>query len=769
MAAAPNARDSAFGPTLAFTVSLALAAVALLTCAVTLIVDPQPIPGLDATQRQDAESGLYLVALMVVVPLSVLVGPRLAAAVTRGPNRTGLSALAAVSTAALAAVLLIARAIDELAGAGDVVLLAGTLLWIVAALAGFARARADHEWSRLLAAAQRVRPLWLAAAVLVAATPLVVTHAASVDVPVLAIGAVATGLSLRRSVPALSGWAGRAVDLAMLALLLVVIPDLVVIRPEDPNLSSLDRYLASIMQFHHNFLVGPANQVLGGDTLLRDTASQYGVGSIYLLTGWFELMTVSYGSFALLDGLLTAVLFAAAYGVLRAAGCSRVVAGSTMAVAVAALVFNRIYAVGMLPQEGPFRFGLPMGVIVTAVGAVRWPSRVRLARGAGLFVIGVSAIWALEAFAATVVVFGALAGVEAYLRPAGARTRVLVTRAVQVALATLVAHLLFAAATLAGTGHLPDWSQYFAFLHEFLFGGLGDLTYDFSRWSPGLALGAAYLGSTVALLLVLMLRPALAAERRVAFTALAGVTAYGLVQFWYLVDRSADHVVVYVALPAAMAAALWLSVVLALEGPGSRDVRLAAVAIAGMLGALVLSVSWSSIDRPLSRSAASQLLPGGDSPRAAVARLRAFPAIDPRAPEAERLLDTTMPGERRSVVIVQPDLAVEVLIRRQRANALPISSAREDDFTFDERVPGIRRSVRRLEGGRRMLIDAGALATLRAIRRDPRSRVLTTGDGNVAAVQAQALRSIDRRFRLRLVRRGSGGLAVLELRRRTGG
>lgn len=763
----PAGRDPAIGPTVAIALALTLAATAIAVSAMVLAVEPEPIRGLDAAQRQNAESALYLISLAVLVPIALLVGPRLSARVASGPNGGALSSLAALLTASLAALVLGARAIDALVGGGTAVLLAGSLLWTAAAAAALARAGRAPEWQPSAALAARTRELWIAAGVLVAAVPLVVSHPRSLSIAVLIVGALVVGLCARavkrETEPRTRRRAWLAVDLAVVALLVLLVPDLVVLTPEDPAVSSFDRFLPSIMQFHHNFLVGPANQVLAGDVLLRDAASQYGVGSIYFLVGWFELATISYGSFALLDGLLTAGLLATGYAVLRMAGCSRVLAGSALGVAVVALVFNRLYPVGMLPQEGPFRFGLPMGVIVATVVAARWPRHARAARAGALVVVGVSAIWALEAFAATAAVFTALACFEAYLSPRGARVRLLVRRLSLAAAAAVVAHVLFAAAMLVWVGDLPDWGQYLAFLREFLVGDLGDLTYDFSRWSPGLAVGAAYLSSATALLVVLRLRPALVAARRVAFTAVTGLTASGLTQFAYFVDRSDDHVAAYVAGPALLAAALWLSLVLRAPAQVTRDARIAAVAVTGAAAVLLVATGWSSIQTPLSRSALAHLVPGGDSARAAVARLRAFPAIDARAPEGERLLNAFMPGERRSIVITEPDLSVEILVRRQRGNTLPISNPRADDFTFDERLPGILEAVRRLEPGRRMLVDAGALSALATARRNPRSPLLFRGGAALAAVQLQALYAIQQRFRLRLVERGAAGLVVLEL------
>lgn len=755
-----------FGPALALTLAIAITAMGLVLAVMVLAVAPKPIPGLAASQRQDAESSVFMVCLLFVVPIAVIVGPRVAAAIARGPNSSALSALAAVGLGGLAATAIGVRVLDASVGSGEPFLLAALVVWTAAGAIALRRASRPAPWPGLIASARHAGVLWYASAALGALVPLVVTHPRSVSaLPLLlaAIAAPVTVLAARRPRRRLGARAELALELLALALVLLTIPDLVVVRPEDPNLPELDRYLSTIMQFHHDFLIGPANQMLAGDMMLRDTASQYGVGSLYFLAGWLKVLTVSYGSFALLDGVLTAIWFAAAYGVLRAARCRPAVAGAALAVSVVALVFNRVYAVGMLPQEGPFRFGLPMGVLLGAVVAIRLPRWAGAGRTLSLATLAVSAVWSFEAFAGAAFVFLAASLTEAVIAPAGGRRRLFARRLVAGGAAVLAAHVLFAAATLVLTGHLPDWGQYIAFLREFLLGDLGDLTYDFSRWSPGIALGVVYLGSVIALLVVLRLRPAQAALHRGTIVAVGGTSAYGLVQFWYLVDRSADHVVVYVALPALMLAALWLSLVLSCAPAGGRRI---AVALAATTGTLLVSVGWSSIQRPLDRSALVHLVPGGQNTRAALARLRAFPAIDPRAPEGERLLDEHMPGERRSLVITEPNLSVEILIRRQRANVLPISNPREDDFTPNERLPGVLDAVRRLKPGRRILLDTGALATLQAIRRDPRAVVLRQGDGRVALVQARALQAINRRFRLRLVRRGGAGLAVFELMRR---
>ncbi len=86
-----------------------------------------------------------------------------------------------------------------------------------------------------------------------------------------------------------------------------------------------------------------------------------------------------------------------------------------------ALIYNLEYSVGSLPQHGPLRFGLPMIVILAAVAEARWPRRSRAALAAQLFVVALSSVWALEAFAYTAATFGAIACFRAWALPGQGR------------------------------------------------------------------------------------------------------------------------------------------------------------------------------------------------------------------------------------------------------------------------------------------------------------------------------------------------------------
>ena len=106
--------------------------------------------------------------------------------------------------------------------------------------------------------------------------------------------------------------------------MLALVPDLLIFRPEAAAAGDLAAALETgIVQFHHDFFLGPVNEVLHGGAVLVDDGFAVRRGGIYFLAGWFELAPIGYGTFGFLTGVLFALFFAAAYCVLRLAGTSR--------------------------------------------------------------------------------------------------------------------------------------------------------------------------------------------------------------------------------------------------------------------------------------------------------------------------------------------------------------------------------------------------------------------------------------------------------------
>jgi hypothetical protein len=767
-AAAPGeARRADFGSTLALTVTFAFACFALLMPVLMLAVHPTPIPPF-GEQHQDAESALYVAMFLLILPLALIVAPRLADAIAAGPNAAALPSLAGLLAMTLAATILLVRLFDLLAGGELTVVLGASGVWGAAATAVLVRATRARPWSPLLRISNLAHLVWATAAVLVIGTLLAVTTLSSLSPAALGLGAVAAVAALvlaaGRSLPQLPTPWSRGIDLALVVLLFLAVPDLVIFRPEKAAGNPTIAFDTGIIQFHQDFLLGPANQVLAGGAVLVDTASQYGVGSIYLLAGWFQLAPIGYGTFGLLDGILTALLYVAGYCLLRIAGASRLLATAALAVGVVALVFNLPYPVGALPEQGPLRFGLPIALILATVVGARWPGRSRVASATALVIVGLSSIWAFEAFVYTIATFVAMACFSAWMLPPAERRRWLVRQGALAAAASVSAHLIFAGATLAASGQLPDWGQYLAFLNNFLFGKLGDLTYDFSSWSPGLAVGAAYVASAAAIVLLLGRHRGVVEREQTAMLALCGTTAYGIALFSYFVDRSGDGILPYVALPALLTGTLWLSLLLRLQAIVPRRLRLGGLAFALSVGVLVLSVAWSAVGDRFPDSALAHAFPRGKSFRDALHRLWHPPPLDPRAPAGERLLDRYMPDQRRVPVLMLPDLGIEILIRSGRANELPLSDPWEDSFVGSERVPALREAVAELQPGERLLMDQGALDAFAALRAHPRHFLAEpVATGAVAPLQEYVLQRIGQRFQLRVIHRDELGFIVVVL------
>src|ERR671938_578460 len=181
-----------FASALALTVVLAFAAFALIMAVVMLAVRPKPIAGLAASQRQDAETALYLVAFGGLLPLSLAVSPRLARRIAAGSNGPALSSLVALLSLGFLAAVLVVRLSDAVPHGGGMgaLLLAVSGWWLVVG-PGLWRAARPRPWRPLLRLTALAPAAWAATAVLPVCCALAVTDLASVSVPALLLGAAA--------------------------------------------------------------------------------------------------------------------------------------------------------------------------------------------------------------------------------------------------------------------------------------------------------------------------------------------------------------------------------------------------------------------------------------------------------------------------------------------------------------------------------------------------------------------------------------------------
>jgi hypothetical protein len=770
-----STRNADFGSTLALTVTLAIGCFIVVMASMLLVVHPdltglRSFVGIVNQQNQTAKTALYLIGFAGILPLALVAVPRLSDAIARSPNGDALPSLAALLVASLAATLIAVRLSARLPwGDGLGVLLGATALWLLTAGLILLRAGQPTIFSplRRLPGAER----WLvpAAAVLVLATLIALTKR-NLDWLPLVIGIAAiVGVAAARTrfwLPAARRRPGILIDVVVILLLLLAIPDTVIFTTSGHIPSSF--FEPGIIQFQQDWIIGPANQLTGGGTLLVNSpSSQYGVGMLYFLAGWFHLAPIGYGTFGFLDGVLTALCYAAGYCILRIARVPRLMTASVLALAVVALIYGLHYPVGDLPEQGPLRFGLPMALIVFTLMGLRWPAVARSARACAFAVLGISSIWALENFGYTIVTFAAMAVAQASLQPPGERRRWLLGEVGRGIGVCALAHLAFALATLLASGALPDWGQYLAYLHALLLGGKeGSITYGFERWSPGLAVAAGCLASAAAVVLLVRRLPALARREPVRTVALAGLSAYAIAVFSYADNRSSTYLLLYLGLPLLLAGAMWLSVFLHVARGIPAAARTGAVAFCMALLVLPVAAAWPTVGSRFSRSVLAHSYPGGGL-GSALHRLWHPPPIDPRAPEGAALLARFLPGSQAVVLLPRnADLAVEILMRARRTSGLFIGYANMDSFVPSVWKPKIGPEIDRLRAGQRVLIDRTALAMIAYLRTHPSIDVIKNPLDGGASQTEWILQRIDQRFRLAPVYADRDGLVVARLERR---
>jgi hypothetical protein len=557
--------------------------------------------------------------------------------------------------------------------------------------------------------------------------------------------------------------ARRAIDVLAVLVLLLAVPNVVIFHTGGiPNTF----YPPGIVQFHQDWLLGPANQLLGGGALLVNVpVSQYGVGFIYFLAGWFHIAPIGYGTYGLLDGIVTALFYICAYGLLRIAGVARWLALGALGLAVVTFVYHLYYSIGELPQQGPLRFGLPMVVIVAQAAARRWPRRDRLLRAVALLALAAAAVWSLEMLAYTLATYLAVVGFAVWLAPGPLRPAL--ARELGLALGACVgAHAVLALWTLLATGQLPDWGQYLTYVDALVLGNqaAGQISYGFAAWSPGLAVGAVSLASTLAVVLVIRRAPDAVRRDPVRFLALGGLSAYALVLFSYTDNRSSTYLLPYVSLPLLLAVTLWLSLLLSAPVGLSATARRVVLGLALSVFGVMIAAAWPAIGSLFSQSALAHAYPGGGL-RGALTRLWHPPPIDPRAPGGVALLDRYAPGARALVLLPDlPDLGTEILMRSHRSNALFIGDPKADGFIDPTEWTGkLSAELQTLGPGARLLTDPAGLLIARALRGKPASVALAHPIGQFNPQIEWILQRLANRFTLAPVARSAGGLTIARL------
>lgn len=751
----------------ALVTSLLVGGFALLASAVILVFGPS-----NATDWI-----LYLLTLGALLPAAFAAGRSLARRLDVGGGPAAVSGLAARAAAMLLSILLLARLAHSFGGSSSAFLVPLTTAWSawLVLTARRCRRRGDTGGAVLAAGTRRSWAIAAALACLLVLAFLSPQLVRPLKLAVsLAIAGALTALLVRTGHVSAPRWAGRLIDVAFVALVIMTVTDvsgyLEYLRPDartvvlGDGLRLTPDFLAFANRYHQGFWLGPLNDVLHGRALLVDTSSQYGVGDFYFLAAFFQIAPLGYGTLGLVAGFLTALQYAVGYGVMRLAGCARRLAFPAIAAAIAGLVMGALGSPDDFPSTGALRFGLPWLVVTLAVAWARWPSGRGPLRGAALALVGIASVWSVETFVYTGATFAGVAAFEAAARESRqGRGRAFARDILAAAGCCVVAHVVLAVGTRSFAGSWPDWSVYLAYLRGY---SVGEQLYVLAvpPWSPALPMFLLYLVSGIALVALVVRRGDLLRERHPLLLGLAATSALGIASFSYFMGHSHPNTLLYVSLPAVVVGSLWVTLIgdRRLRVPGA--VRLGGAAVGLWVIALLAISGWSEAAHKWERTALAQAIPDGGrggSIRATLPLIWSSPPSDPRAVEAQALLDRHLPRGRPALVIVEPDLSVETLVRSDRVNVLPIADPEQDNLVPDQVDPRVRRTIDHLQPGTLMLIQPDALdAPVKPIGALPTDRKLVR-------VQKMALDRIRARFSLHEVEGTASGLALVRLSRRS--
>ncbi|MCA1657365.1 MAG: hypothetical protein LC713_06615, partial [Actinobacteria bacterium] len=457
-------------------------------------------------------------------------------------------------------VLLAARLVTAAGGSASPVLVGGVAAWCLAGVVAWSILRSDRVPAMRLGevAARVARTGWIATVALAVVTTLAfvpdrLRGPASLAIA-LVVGAAIFSFVLAVGRLRLPRMAGVGVEVAVVGLILLAVIDAtpsLAHLPYDPfgaqalpPGADANLLLLILVQIHQSFYLGPVADVLHGNAVLVDTFSQYGVGVIYLLALVFNVVPLGYGPMRLVSGGATGLAYAAGYGALRLAGCRRATAACALALGIAITQLDIVvgYLGSDFPSVGGLRFGPAYVLILVVVARARSQAHGRKLRASELVVVGISAIWSVEALVYALAIAFAAEGVAAASSPASGRPWARrwvagVSGAVGAAIVAIAALILI---TRAVSGQWPDWGSYLAFLTLYSSRTVpGVLTFpSISAWSSGFAVGFVYLASAVTtarLTSVARSWPDLGPR----LAAAAALTAFGTVSFSYWITHGA--------------------------------------------------------------------------------------------------------------------------------------------------------------------------------------------------------------------------------------
>lgn len=594
----------------------------------------------------------YAIALFVIVPLCATLAWRRQ---LEGSTDARSPFVMLATQAAIAGSLSLARLLTPLTtssiGTSPIVLVELIAAWVAIVL--LARSVPAAQLRRLPASrVTAVTPLLLALVAL-AFIPTATISALDIAVP-LAVGLAAFCFVFALKSRSLPRAATYAIDTGVLT-----VAALVIFYAGPPSVDFAE---------NQAYFLAPALDVLHGHPMLVGTFAQYGVGMIDALTAVFLVVPIGYGTFTLLLSGATVLLFFVIYAVLRLSTRSVLVAAAGLATIVVLDMFGQIEFYVDFPSTGVLRFGLPWLIVLCSLVEAKTTRHQRLCKRLVLATVALATVWSGEAALYCLGTAGALACLRAAVDGTGARERIrLAAQDIRVLIAVSACSVVvFTAVTWVASGSFPDWPGYLEYLYAYTLAGFGTL--PIVPWSPGLALGAVYTLSVIAIVLIVIARPALLRERPAEFRAVTGLTALGILVYTYFLGRAHPNNLIHVSPPGIALLFVWFDIVRSTVQ--SRTAVAVASATLAFFGATVVTAEASDIGHKYPSTALASVLGASTSLDSELQTLWNNPVLQPAAGHIANFVRSLGVKHTSLTLLLAPAIETEALVRLNTASAV---------------------------------------------------------------------------------------------------
>jgi len=442
--------------------------------------------------------------------------------------------------------------------------------------------------------------------------------------------------------------------------------------------------------------------------MLVEVASQYGVGVMYAIERALSVLDFGYGSFLLLVGILTAVAMVVVFAVIVIGSRSILWAFAGSVVAAVAGPIATLDYTEWYPSTGFVRFG-PSWLLVLAL-SFTYRSGERRTRPfiISCALLGISSIWAFEAAFYS---FGTFALVVVILSVANRRlSEALETLSFGV-LSIIGAAVALGFFTAIGSGQFPDPREYLDFIRLYSSQGFGTL--PVADWSLGYLIAGTYVASFVGIGVAIIRYPNSRVSAAPTIVPLVGTTTLGFLAFTYFLGRSHPNNLTHISPPFIAMMTLWTWLAASQWFRDRRPVYLAAVGTVFFSASVLVMGQWegkvvakfpdSALGAVLSPITGYQSLPDR------ISLLRSNPRVSPRTEDIETLVLRNVPADQPLLILAEPSLLTESLMRLDRVNVIPLSVPDQDGLLPSRRDELIR-NARSMPCGTRIVAQTSMVS-----------------------------------------------------------